>query len=251
MIYLRRTQTATTLRGIMDYTSVYYPRVRFTPDADPDPKLRRKKNIKAVSKILRPARHPIFPFIARFNNPGQCCVTGIRLETLGPDAFSARLIDADTMTPTEDGRTLFDEFFTDNLTGQPRAFTAFSRIDSGTPLRSSYSPELLQLYWLYSQWKEQEMMENINEESGSLWKRKGIKLIPMQKTSTDEPRPELVEQLEPFFQLCQKHEGKGVTTSQYSNPVSKEVDLVTITLDLRVMRIAESLSDKPPSEELP
>jgi hypothetical protein len=232
--------------------SIYYPQVNFSPDNDPDPELRRKKNIKQAKKILKPARVVFLPFIPRWNEFGQCCVTGIRLESLGADAFNRPLLDPDTLSPVEDDRTLFSEFFVDGLTGNARAFTPLMNVDSGAPLRSSYSPELLQLYWLFTQWKEQEQLDHMAEETNSLWRRKKIKLIPMQVTKKGTSRPALVEQLAPFFDICRQNEGKGVEISQYLNPTTNEVDLTTITLDLRAMRAheaAERLSDQPPTVE--
>lgn len=230
--------------------SIYYPQVNFSFDNNPDPHLRRLMNIKQARDVLRPARVWWAPMIPRFNEIGQCCVTGVRLDSLGADAFNRPLLDPDTMTPIDDDRTLFSEFFVDALTGNPRAFTPLMRVDSGAPLRSSYSPELLQLYWLFTQWKEQEQLETLAEDTTSLWKRKRIKLIPMQRNKKEENRPALVERLAPFYEICLQNQGKGITISEYPNPQSGEVDLCHITLDLRAMRNADTAQGsigQPPS----
>ena len=49
-------------------------------------------------------------------------------------------------------------------------------------------------------------------------------------------RPQMLKDIEPLFEAALKYEGKGAHVHQYRNPVSNEVDLATITLDLRVMR---------------
>jgi hypothetical protein len=126
----------------------YYPQVKFDFDQDPDPIKRRKKNIRKARKLLKPTKPWYFPFFSKFNDQGQCCVTGIRLAALGPDAYNKPLLDPDTLKPTDDGRTLSNHFFVDQITGQLTGFTALSSVDSGMILRSSYCPELLQLYWL-------------------------------------------------------------------------------------------------------
>ena len=231
-------------------TSVYYPQVNFEFDNDPDPVLRRKKNIKNARKVLMPARKWMMPGFPKYNEYGQCCVTGVQLTGLGPDAFDKPLLDPDTLAPGEDGKTLFTKFFAD-VTGKPKAFVALMGVDTGSPLRSSYCPELLQLYWLFSQWKLAEEDEHMNERSSFLWRKKRIKMVPKQIDTTERPSPNLVQELEPFFQKCLEHEGKGVQINQYQNSITGEVDLTTITLDLRVMRLAENavaLSDSPPSE---
>ena len=74
------------------------------------------------------------------------------LSALGPDAYDVPLLDPDTMRPLENGKTLASQFFIDQLSGKPAPFTALSNIDSGYMLRSGYSPELLMIYWLLTQW---------------------------------------------------------------------------------------------------
>ena len=235
----------------MATTSVYYPQVNFEFDNDPDPVLRREKNIKNARTVLMPARRwGIWGMGPKFNDFGQCCVTGIQLTGLGPDAFNKPLLDPDTLTPVDDGRTLYTEFFADGP-GQAKAFVALMGVDSGSPLRSSYCPELLQLYWLFSQWKRQKEDENMNERSSFLWKKKRIKMVPKQIDTTDKPTPSIVKEFEPLFQKALEYEGKGVGISQYMNTHTGEVDLTTITLDLREMRRQESalgLTDNTLSE---
>ncbi len=249
----RHTKTTRTRGRHMATTSVYYPQVNFDFDNNPDPTVRRDVNIKNARRVLMPARMwgiPLAP--PKYNDYGRCCVTGIQLTGLGPDAYNKPLIDPDTLSPLEDGRTLYSEFFADGASpGQAKAFVALSSVDSGYPLRSSYCPELLQLYWLFSQWKLQKEEENMNERSSFLWKRKKIKMIPQQIDTTEKPTPSIVKEFEPFFALALKYEGKGVGISQFMNTVSGEVDLTTITLDLREFRRQESangLIDATPSE---
>lgn len=226
----------------------YYPQVKFDFDQDPDPIRRRKKNIKKARKLLKPTKSwwSVWPFnFSRFNDAGQCCVTGIRLAALGPDAYTKPLLDPDTLKPLDSGATLSGHFFKDQLSGQDSHFTALSSVDSGYPLRSSYCPELLQLYWLYTQWKQQQHLDNQGQMSVWLWKRKRIKMVPI----TDRPKkskqkPGLVAALEPFYQLCIENQGKGIEINEYKNPLTDETDLTTITLDLRVMRAAEQIADE-------
>lgn len=233
----------------------YYPQVKFDFDQDPDPIKRRRKNIRKARKLLKPTKPWFFPFISKFNEQGQCCVTGIRLSALGPDAYDKPLLDPDTLKPSENGRTLSNHFFVDQITGQLTGFTALSSVDSGMPLRSSYCPELLQLYWLYTQWRQEQQLDNQSQMSVWLWKKKRIKMVPIQeKVRVNGAKPELVAALEPFFQMCLDNRGRGIEITEYTNPLSGEVDLTMIHLDLRVMRHAAEIdaqsavsSDEAPS----
>ena len=215
----------------------YYGQVKFDFDRDPDPVKRRKKNIANAKKILKPRRKWL---VLQYNEPGQCCVTGIRLSALGPEAFNKPLLNPDTYDPMEDGKTLAGHFFTDSLTGQRVAFTALSNIESGLPMRSGYCPELLMLYWLYTQWKQQQHMDSIGERSLWLWKRRKIKMIPMTEPPQKVKKPAVVEVLEPFFKILQENIGKGVYIQEFPNPQGNEVDFCTISLDLRIMRLMEA-----------
>lgn len=236
----------------------YYPQVKFDFDQDPDPARRRKKNIKKAKKLLKPTKAwwSLWPLnICRFNDSGQCCVTGIRLAALGPDAYAKPLLDPDTLKPMDSGITLSQQFFIDPVTGKNTPFTAFSNVDQGVPLRSSYCPELLQLYWLYTQWRQQQYLENQGQMSVWLWKRKKIKMVPITEKPKKRHMPSVVKAFEPFYQLAQEHIHTGeVSIRERRNPFTEEVDYVDIGLDLRVMRYieeknaeAQSSSVEPPS----
>ena len=127
------------------------------------------------------------------------------------------------------------EFFVDAITGIPSTFTARSNITGGYPLNSSYAPDFLQMYWLLTQWITQEETERQNN-NGKFFRKRGIsmKVIPIPMRKRD--RPQMLKDIEPLFEAALKYEGKGAHVHQYRNPVSNEVDLATITLDLRVMR---------------
>jgi hypothetical protein len=234
----------------MATTSVYYPQVNFEFDNNPDPIIRRKNNIASARKVLMPARQWGIPGYPKYNDHGVCCVTGVQLLSLGSEAYNKPLLDPDTLSPLDNGETLYSHFFSD-MAGHHSAFTAMMYVDRGAPLRSSYCPELLQLYWLYSQWKIQEQEEAVNERSSFLWKKRRIKMIPKQIEEKERAMPTMVEELEPLMKIVEKYEGKGVTTGQYQNPLTREVDFVQIMIDLRVARandIPASLSDATVSE---
>ncbi len=228
--------------------SHFMSNVRFTFDDNPDPYKRRKINMKNAYGVLKPKRRwrigsPVH------NNAGQCCVTGIDLRALGAEAYNRALLDPHTLQPVDDGRTLMTEFFLDHLTGKPVQFAAQSGVTTGLPLRSSYCPGLLQIYWLYTQWKYETDMEEQGRNSSFLRSR-GIELKPLRRKDVKKRnRPLLVDEIEPFFAKVKMHEGQGITIVEYSNPDENsnffgEIDLVHITLDLRKMRSEELNREK-------
>ncbi len=218
-----------------DYSmhNIFMPKVRFDFDDDPDPHKRMKKNMKKAHKMLKPARKKLTPWLPKYNDEGLCCVTGVDLRMLGSEAFDKPLLDPNTLQQME-GRTLLTEFFTDPITKKPRLFTAYTNVDSGVPLRSSYCPDLLQVYWLYSQWKHNAQME-VQGSSSSFLRSRRISMKPLQRKKNSE-RPQMVDELEPFFIKCKQYEGRGISINEFHNDETGEVDLVTVTMDLRTMR---------------
>ena len=238
--YKRSIESGETLGMFMnegDSGPTYYGQVKFDFDRDPDPIKRRKKNIANARRVLKPRRK--WGVFLRHNEVGQCCVTGIRLSALGPEAYNKPLLHPDTYDPMEDGKTLAGHFFIDSLTNQRVAFTALSNIDGGYACHSGYSPELLMLYWLYTQWKQQQHMESMGERSLWLWKKRKIKMVPITEPPQRIKKPALVEAIEPFFKILLEHQGNGVYITEYPNPDNNEVDICDIRLDLRVMRNLE------------
>lgn len=220
----------------MDQNTLYYAQSKIEWDNDPDPYKRRKKNIKIARKQLKPARR--FGFI-KFNQKGQCCVSGIMLASLGPSAFDVPLLDPDTFLPLENGKTLASQFFRDPLTGKTEPFYALSNVDTGFQLGAGYSPDLLMIYWLFSQWKYQQHMDNQSQHSVWLWKRRKIKMVPINPEKAKKSKPKLVEAMEPFYQMCLEHQGNGIEISEFKNFETGEVDICTIHMDLRHMRYLE------------
>ena len=229
--------------------SHFMSNVRFHFDDDPDPYKRRKKNMKNAFRVLKPKRSKWRLWSIVHNNPGQCCVTGIDLRALGAEAYNKALLDPHTLQPMEDGRTLMTEFFLDHLTGKPVQFAAQSGVTTGLPLRSSYCPGLLQIYWLFTQWKYETDMEEQGRNSSFLRSR-GIELKPLRRKDVKKrQRPLLVDEIEPFFAKVKLHEGQGIHITEYVNPDESsehhgEVDIVHITLDLRKMRFEERLNSE-------
>lgn len=234
--------------GQQSSSHLFIPKLKFIPDKDPDPVKRRRKNIKKLRKILKPRRSfPLF-FLPAYNAPGQCCVSGANLRELPHDAYDKLLLDPETFQPIE-GRTLMSEFFRDPINGQPTTFTAMSNITGGYPLNSSYAPDFLQMYWLLTQWISAN--ENERQDNRTFLKKRGISMNVIPIVSRKKAKPALVQKFEPLFDLAAQYEGQGCHIHQYRNPITDEVDLATITLDLRVIRLYESedLSEVVPSPD--
>ena len=67
-------------------------------------------------------------------------------------------------------------------------------------------------------------------------------MVPINPQNQRKARPKLAEAMEPFYQLCLEHQGRGVEISEFKNYQTGEVDICTIQLDLRHMRYLEEQS---------
>ena len=59
----------------------------------------------------------------------------------------------------ENGRTLWDMYWQNPVTGEPEAFIAREGVTSGRRMRAIYCPEHLHLYHLLCKWEEEEDKE--------------------------------------------------------------------------------------------
>ena len=79
-------------------------------------------------------------------------------------------------------------------------------------------------------------------------------MIPITEPPKRTKKPELVEALQPFFNILYENQGNGVYITEYANPDTNEVDICDVRLDLRVIRkieaeyLAEASNDRTSSE---
>ena len=129
-------------RGV-DWDAVM-PVIEFTFSTHPDPVKARKQNIKKALQTLKPVKRLTGFFGYKYANaPFRCVVTGVDCRNM-------------------DYGDLFNQYFRDPATMQPRPFRPWSGVTEGKgrQLNGTYCPQAMQLYHLLQEWMEQEAQED-------------------------------------------------------------------------------------------
>lgn len=237
--------------------NIEVPKVNFYPSRHADPRKARKQDIKQAYKLLRPTKRSIldprrlfFWSNYRYNkDTGTCCIDGCNVkELIQYDNLYARICDEET------GKSLWELYWQNPITGEPEAFVAREGVTSGRKMRATYCPEHLHLFHLLRKWEEQEEAEAEMKPSRFRDKmRKGVSLVsvPVATLAGTETGPQhpLVDKYEPFFAeiMADSRKSKGITVQFYANPETEENDLTVITFDNRMFQ-KELLDMKTPTQ---
>ena len=229
------------------------PKVNFYPSQDPNPVKARKKDIKQAYKLLTPLKRSIFNpwrWIGRkykHNKQAHLCVIdGCDVkELIQHDNLYSRISDEDT------GKTLWDMYWQNPVTGEAEAFIAREGVTSGRKMRATYCPEHLHLYHLLCKWEAEQ--DKANQDSPRTLRdrvKKGVSIVtvPVSTIMTKDPQPTMLQKYEPFFAELEKDSKKmkGISIQYYENPITKENDITTVSFDLRIFR-AEMEAMKQPT----
>ena len=131
--------------------NIEVPKVNFYPSRHPDPRKARKSDIKQAYKLLRPTKRSILDPRRLFfwgnyrytKDTGTCVIDGCNVqELIQYDNLYARICDEET------GKSLWELYWQNPITGEPEAFIAREGVTSGRKLRGTYCPEHLHLYHL-------------------------------------------------------------------------------------------------------
>ena len=150
------------MQEIAQQKNLEVPKVNFYPSTHADPRKARRKDIRQAYKLLRPAKRRIIS-PARllgskylYNKQTHVCVVdGCNCsELIQHDNLYARICDEDT------GRSLWEMYWQNPVTGEPSAFLAMDRVTSGRRMRGTYCPEHLHLYHLLCKWEAEQEKEN-------------------------------------------------------------------------------------------
>ena len=222
------------------------PKVNFYPSRHSNPRKARRQDIKQAYKLLRPTKRSILdPRRWAWNNyrynkdTAVCCIDGCNVQELMQyDNLYARISDEET------GRTLWDMYWQNPVTGEPEAFIAREGVTSGRRMRATYCPEHLHLYHLLCRWEEEEDKEE--ELSPSRFRdkmRQGVSLVTVPVATvagiaTSKPSHPLITKYEPFFAeiSADARKSPGINMQHYTNPVTGENDITTITFDMRMFQ---------------
>ena len=127
---------------------------------------------------------------------------------------------------------LFNQYFRDPATMQPRPFRPWSGVTEGKgrQLNGTYCPQAMQLYHLLQEWMEQEAQE---DERGffKAMRKKGVKFVPIKNGPKKEESP-LIVKWTPAFIEAQRD---GLPIIHYKNPITGENDITMIVFDNRLL----------------
>jgi hypothetical protein len=191
--------------------SIEIPKVNFYPSNHGNPKKARRSDIRQAYKLLSPTRRSIFSprrywFGGKYQFVGdatRCCIEGCDVDELIQAAGNVY----EMIKDEESGKSLWELYFKDPVTGNPQAFQARERVTGGRILRATYCPEHLHLYHLLTKWERAEQEEEGGSTS-SLKSRlnKGVSMVtvPVAGLAGRDNTPPLLSAYHPFFEMLKK-----------------------------------------------
>ena len=198
----------------------------------------RKKNIKMLRKALRPPNYNLGLFkVYRYNAAHECACCGVDVRRFleGDNAYSH-------ISDERTGLSLSDIYWFNEDTGNANKPHARTHGDHGDEMNSTLCPAHLHIYHtLRCMLEEAEMAE----EGFGKKVAKGTRFlrVPGMGKSAGKNRstPESLLKYEPFFNMVQQDSqySKGVTMTQFPNPITGIADLVTVTFDLRAIQMEQ------------
>lgn len=207
--------------------NIEVPKVNFYPSRHPDPRKARKQDIKQAYRLLRPTKRkwysPLRWLGGKYRyakDTGTCVVDGCDCaELIKIENLYAKICDEDT------GKSLWEMYWQNPITGEPEAFVARENVTSGRKLRGTYCPEHLHLYHLLVKWeKEQEKMDEANPRRLRDRVKQGVSMVtvPVASVVKKDPTPPMLEKYEPFLLNYRKMQTKPM-----------ELHLFTIQINLQ------------------
>ena len=194
--------------AVEEQPHIEIPRVNFYPSHHANLRKARKKDIKQAYRLLGPAKRSAlsprrwwFGGKYRYNkNTAQCVVDGCDVDYLLKVMGNV----FDEIRDDETGRSLWEMYFVDAVTGEPQAFLAREGVTGGRTMRGTYCPEHLHLYHLLSKWEKQEEQEQ-EATSGTLRDKvkKGVSIVavPIAAVAVKDNTPPSLQKYEPFFRM--------------------------------------------------
>ena len=216
---------------------VEVPQVNFYPSRHANPTKARRQDIKQAYKLLKPTKRGFFSprrwFFGgkyRYNtNTMRCVIDGCDVENLIRLAGNIydQIVDDDT------GKSLWDLYFHNPVTGEPEAFVAREGVTSGRKLRGTYCPEHLHLYHMLTKWEREEEAEQ--EAKGGTLKaklKKGVSVVavPIQTIKKKDNTPPQLQNYQPFFKMLERD---NVPVMHMTNAATGANDITLIVFDMR------------------
>ena len=231
------------MQEVAQTQNIEVPKVNFFPSRHPDPRKARRQDIKQAYRLLRPAKRSRLSPLRWFGNKYRydkdtavCVVDGCNVaELIKHDNLYMRICDEDT------GRSLWEMYWQNPVTGQPEAFIARDKVTGGKKMRGTYCPEHLHLYHLLTKWEAEEEKQNEMNPSRLRDKvKKGVSIVtvPISAVKQKDPQPAMLQKYEPFFAELERDAGKtkGISILNYKNPETGINDVTMIVFDLRIFQ---------------
>ena len=235
--------------------NIEVPKVNFYPSRHPDPRNARKQDIKQAYRLLRPTKRkwysPLRWLGGKYRyakDTGTCVVDGCDCaELIKIENLYAKICDEDT------GKSLWEMYWQNPITGEPEAFVARENVTSGRKLRGTYCPEHLHLYHLLVKWeKEQEKMDEANPRRLRDRVKQGVSMVtvPVASVVKKDPTPPMLEKYDPFFAQLQKDANKtdGITLIHHTNQLTGLNDVTMVIFDLRIFQHELEMANTPTAD---
>ena len=222
--------------------NIEVPKVNFYPSRHADPRKARRSDIKQAYKLLRPTKRSLFDprrYFSKYRynkDTAVCCIDGCHVkELIQYDNLYARISDEET------GRSLWEMYWQNPVTGEPEAFLAREGVTSGRKMRGTYCPEHLHLYHLLCKWEEEEDKEaELNPSRFRDKVRQGVSIVTVPIASmtgavSNEPLHPLITKYEPFFAeiSADSRNSNAIDISHFTDPDTGENDITIIKFDMR------------------
>jgi len=244
------------MQEVAESQNIEVPKVNFFPSKHHDARKARRKDIKQAYKLLQPAKRSIFNPIRllfgrkyRYNkDTGTCVIDGCNCAALiQHDNLYMRICDEDT------GRSLWDMYWSNPVTGQPEAFIAQDKVTNGKKMRGTYCPEHLHLYHLLCKWETEEDKQNeMNPNRLRDKVKRGVSIVtvPVSSVKKKDPTPAMLQKYEPFFAELERDSGKtkGISVLHYANPQTGQNDVTMVVFDLRIFQLEMQQMNMPTQE---
>jgi hypothetical protein len=241
------------MQAIAQKKNLEVPKVNFYPSTHPDPRKARRKDIKQAYRLLAPAKRfalspaRLFGRKYRYNKQANLCVVD------GCDC--AELIHYDNLyeriTDEDSGRSLWEMYWQNPITGQTEAFLAQDKVTSGRRMKGTYCPEHLHLYHLLCKWEaEQEREDEMKPSRFRDKMKKGVSLVTVPVTTLGGITPQsppLVQKYESFFQEIETdaQKTKGINVWHIPNPETGNNDITIVQFDMRMFQKEILEASKP------
>ena len=223
--------------------NIEVPKVNFYPSQHSNPSKARRQDIKQAYRLLRPSKRPILDprrWLGgkhRHNkDTGVCVVEGCNVKKLIQfDNLYMRITDEET------GRSLWEMYWTNPISGEPEAFIARENVTSGRKMRGTYCPEHLHLYHLLNKWETEEEKERLNNPKTIRERvRQGVSTVavPISSVKKKDNTPPMLQKYADFFTELEKDSKQtdGIDILRYKNKITGLNDVTMIVFDYRIFQ---------------